>query len=295
MVKMAENDDELNRAIDDNRVIINHPMIKHGRDMFNHPAVENGIVVEKSHKEKNAINELENNEILLKFLQQVGTGLYLYPPAKKILMNWQNVLSNQIDCMVIYAIRKIGFIWKGKLVEFGIHRDSIQKSFMRLEEMGFIKPIDKEDIIPQLPLVFPSYQHFQQAKIKSFTKIGKILFDKVELDIKPAFKQKIDEFAQFLKSINPQEIEITRIERKIKRKRRKDPLFKYWEKLDEYFKRKEISNRTINANSIKFIGITPDKLRRLEQAKYIQPIQTPSVVKTFYVKTLKELEKEGIL
>ena len=282
---MEKNDDKLNRAIEHSRDINN------SRDIYNSPVMKNSIVVEELHREKNNIND----ENLLKFLQQVGAGVYLYPPAKKILMNWQNVLNNRIDCVVVYAIREIGFIWKGKLVELGVNRDSAQKSFMRLEEMEFIRPLDKEDIIPQLPLVFPSYQHFQQAKIKTFTKIGKILFDKIELDIKPTFKQKIDEFAQYLKSIDPKEIEITRRERKIKRKRRMDPLFKYWEKLNEYFKRKEIDNRIINANSIKFIGITPDKLRRLEQAGYIRPIQTRSIVKTFYVKTLKELEKEGIL
>ena len=79
------------------------------------------------------------------------------------------------------------------------------------------------------------------------------------------------------------------MERKIKRMR-KDPLFKWWLKLDEYIESKGVKNRTINANITKSIsGITPRVLRRLEGANYIVPIETPSVIKYFYVKTIDEI------
>jgi len=307
---MAENDDELNEAIKHSRT--NDISPAHNTDpahitspAYNmHPAydIDPAYIlsidvdkIEEILKMWWLLSDETQQKIAKKIIQLVG-GCTHHPPAKKILMNFVNVLQNQNDCKVIYAIKKIGYIWFGKLVELGMSKDTIKRSFNRLEKMGFINSADLEDIQDtKIIYIFPSINHIKQANIKILTDYAKILFHEHNLEVDSSFKNKVDKFAEELKNIQPQDIKAKKVEMKIKQKRRKDPLFKYWERIDTYLKRKGIEKRVINANSIKYIGLTSDKLRKLEDANYISPIQAPSVVKTFYVKTLKELEKEGIL
>lgn len=128
----------------------------------------------------------ESNDIILKFLQLVVAGNVLLPPAAKILKNWHNALQNQNDRMVLYAIRQIGFIWQGKLIEFGMNKDSIKKSFSRLQKMGFIQSIDG-CIDSRITLIFPSQKHLQQAKLKTFTEVGWV-FEKIWCKSRPLRK-----------------------------------------------------------------------------------------------------------
>ena len=229
------------------------------------------------------------HEIIKKIIQVAGICV-CHPAVKKILVDFAKVMQNPNDCKVVYSIRKIGYIWEGKLIEFGMNKETVKRCFTRLGKLRFIEPANSNDIEnSKLGLVFPSYSHLKQARIKKLTEYGVNLFKKADLEVDETFKQKVDEFSDFLNSINPQEAGTIIMERKIKRMR-KDPLFKWWLKLDEYIESKGVKNRTINANITKSIsGITPRVLRRLEGANYIVSIETPSVIKYFYVKTIAEI------
>jgi len=239
----------------------------------------------------------ENKQKIIKKIIQVGGMCTHHPPVKKILINFANVLQNQNDCNVVYAIKEIGYIWLGKLIEFGMSKDTIKRSFNRLEEMGFIRSADSDELEnSKLLYVFSSISHFEQAKIKTFTEYGELLFKKASLDVNEIFRNKVEDFLDRLKNLQPTDIKKKKIKAKIKKKRREDPSFKYWEKLNRYVIDKNIEERVLSVNTIGgSLGVSGDKIKKLEETGYIKRIATDSVVAIFRIKTLDELEKEGIL
>ncbi len=229
-----------------------------------------------------------------KFLKNSTSDKFFNAPLENIA----KTIENENDRKAIYILQNIGYISKRILIELGMDKITSKKVIDRLASRGIIEIVnDKKDstLLKLKELLRLNIHNFQIAKFYKFTRVGETIFSSINVDPDETFQIKVDELKNKIEKISIENITIKNLQRKIERKKKEDPDFRNWLKLNEFVANRQ--NRIINANDLPLIfpRNPQGKIKRLETKGFIERLHTKSVIAFWRVKTLDEVKNEGKL